>query len=264
MTENNLNKASENPKSILDLILSLRESRELGKPVPYSYTLGQGEQKIFVVGMAHFKSPDDSQFTLMKERWQEFESTPGEKVVFVENYIPPVDDSFEHAIEHHGEIGAAAWLARSRNYELVMADLSAKEITQGLSEKFGIDETAYHFIVYTLWNAQRSGREATLDKVIDGIRGFIKPFGLDIDRAWFDVLQQKLFPGQEFDESFMKSKGLNAHMGKIMTESAHIRNIRAVELFQEYWKKGYSIYSAYGANHSWEWEPALRELVGEN
>ena len=248
-------------KTILDSILSLREARELGKPVPYNYMLGTEEHKIFVLGMAHFKPAEDAQFDLMKKSWQEFATLRGPKVVFVENYIPPVADTFDHAVEKHGEIGAASWLARSLGIELMMADLSAHEIAQGMVAKFGADETAYHFVVYTLWNAQRSSRPATLEKVIDGIRGLIEPFGLRMDRAWFDALQSKLFPGQEFDGAFLKSKELHAHMEKLITESARIRNVRAIELFQEYWSKGYSIFAAYGANHSWEWEPALRLLV---
>ncbi len=259
-----MNRERTNVKNIFDSILSLREARELKKPVPYSYELGSGAQKIFVLGMAHFKPPEDPQFSLMKERWESFKNTAGPKVVFVENYIPPEDASFEYAVEHHGEIGAAAWLARSEGFELVMADLTSKEITEGLSAKFGIDATAYHFVIYTLWNELRRNRKAKLDKVIDGIRNLIEPFGLHMDRSWFDTVQQKIFPGRDVDELFLKSEELNEYMGKIVTEAARIRNIRVLELFQEYWKKGYSIFASYGANHAWEWEPALRELVRED
>lgn len=244
-----------------DYILKLDKGRALKKPIPYSYILGKENQKIFVFGAAHFRPPKDEQFKILKKLWNNFLNIRGKKIVFVENYLWPIGETFEESIGLGGEGGATVWLAKQAEIKVIVADLNFDELAKRLSVKFGVDKTAYHFIAYTMWNHARQNKDADLDKVIRGIRSIFAPLGLMPDRSWFDPVQEKFFPGQKPDLEFWNKSGSNALMGEMLTESTFIRNERAIELFEKYWSEGHSIFATYGANHTWEWEPALRKLT---
>lgn len=69
---------------IKSLILTWDEYRAKKFEVPYVFEIEKGNQKITYIGVRHLYLPEDLQFAVIRQKFEEFVTLPGDKVVLVE------------------------------------------------------------------------------------------------------------------------------------------------------------------------------------
>ncbi|HTX98936.1 MAG TPA: hypothetical protein VMG09_02830 [Bacteroidota bacterium] len=251
-------------------ILGLREGDALRKPVPYSYSLESGNQKLIVFGAAHFKPATDPQFVLMRSMWDEFKKLDGAKIAIVEPGMGPIGTRFEDAVAVHGEGGATEWFGLRDGIGLLCADIEYRELLPRLAERFDSSDVAYWVLTREMdiyFRRPLGGRTAdeVLNSHLTRYRKMFNSIGVAGDRAWFDIKHAQVSGGKSVDDKeyweYVTSwLGPQVFIDIIEAESA-IRNNHIYGVVKHLWGLGHSLFVTYGASHAVQLEPALRALV---
>lgn len=216
-------------------------------------------QVLYFFGAKHSNDPRDSQFDSLKETFDDFiRIAKGEKVIFVEGPIHEIPQDYEVAIREQGETGAAQWLGRKAEIEIVRPEPNEKEQRQALCASFDPHTVAYGMITQNLgaWfrHSRQSSFEDALNRTLSREIKFSEVYGFAPSIDWLYEQHKKLFPDQPLeDKNFLDSisdpRKNDTQVNIIIAARSKIRNEYIFSKIAETWKSGKSIFIVYGRGH---------------
>lgn len=255
-------------------LMSYSEYNSREYPIPYTYCLSKGAQRLYFFGSSHTYDLNNEQIPRLEAFWGEFITVTKEvpRVVLVEGGMRSILNSKKEAIEMGGEIQYVALLASQSGISVESPEPPASHWFQELSKKFPKDAVAYYDFarVCYQWN-QKDARPPFESYIANFIESNIKNSGwsnYDFSLEHMKELHLELFNSifRENDKQFFYDVINPTTSFSIINEVSRaddegIRDTYILSEIERYWEKGNSLFIIYGLQHAAILEGALRELV---
>ncbi len=254
---------------IKSLILTWDEYRAKKFETPYMFEIAKGDKRLTYIGVRHLYLPEDKQFAVIKQKFEEFIQLVGDKVVLVEggkNW--PTFPTTEETIQKYGEAAYTTFLAKEAGLEFNTPEPEYDDILESLRDTYGTDDISYQWVAtYGLHYSKivdkptqdeyiqsrvlkRLGRISDTYKTVDDVKNLHKR----LFNTELDLNQQKFF----YD--LVDPSQNNSVYNEISRAEDVIRDSTIVKNILDYWNKGYSVFIVYGSAHAVNQERALKEL----
>lgn len=249
-----------------------------GKGGTHRFSIVNGSQVAFFFGANHSRNPDDEQYALLKEYWQEFvhASRDTSAVVYIEGGVRQLHVDEREAITRDSESGLLVLWAHREGIAAASAEPDARDEIAGLTATFSRDHIAYYYFIRTVHQWLRLPKDKPPYAAYVGgslqrheaHRGWE---GYDFSLAHMERIHQEV-TGNDFmrdlenrDSAYFLNIFVSIRndspINAVGAELATIRNVAMVHKVCDAWQSGKSVFAAFGNSHVILQERALRTLL---
>lgn len=254
---------------IKSLILTWDEYRAKKFEVPYMFEITKSEQRLMYIGVRHLYLPEDKQFPVIEQKFEEFAHQQGNKVVLVEggNNWPTFPTAGE-TIQKYGEAAYTTFLAKEAGLEFNTPEPEFADSLALLKEAYSIEQISSHWVAtYGLHYSKIVDKPSQDEYIQNRILKKLARIS-DVYKTVDDVknLHRKLFNTeldlneQKFFYDLVDPSQNNSVYNEMSRAEDVIRDSTIVKNILDYWNRGYSVFIVYGSAHAVNQERALNEL----
>jgi hypothetical protein len=257
-----------------NLLMSYDEYSKIKHITPYFYNIKFDKQLLYYFGVNHSQDPNNPQYNLLMEKWNEFVSgSNGMKTaVIIESFeISTQEDSMEKYIQRYGERGAGVYLANQNKSMLVFGEPGTKKVVAHLLKKYSKEEVLLFFesIAINFWYNSKIEKslQEFLSSHTDKYRRFLNWPDLVISTDLIKDIYKKIFDQElniEDEKIFSRITSpvdIGSKINELSRSQSEYRNEYILDQIEKYWNEGYNIFIIYGAGHAVMQEPVISSLI---
>lgn len=252
---------------------------------PYYFEIEGKNQRLFYFGANHSHDPNNEQYPVLEEKWDQFvkQIDPKKTLVVTEGGRRKLDvSSSKESILSGSEGGFIAYLASKHKIVHECFEIKNKNLNNLMAQSFPRRFVVFYWFCNYVDGWHRKGRNynESFEEKINRSLGRDKD---DLD--WTDVdftlsgmknVFKELFPGKEFDsEDSTLYYELARPNGKVETQyqenpyiineisrkATFVRDSYVIKGIYDKWQEGYSMFVPFGSGHCIEQEPVLRKIL---
>lgn len=251
------------------MILDPRAARQAGlltrANIPYVLEYRAGSGALLIYGAEHIADPAHPQVADISRRWAAFAPTAG----FVEGRYLLHMDNARAAVQRGGEAGLVVHLAGLTNTPVASFEPSRSAELAELRQGFSDDRIAVFYILRIIRQEVARGRAGSTDSVATAQLQQLRQAGLTGAPSTFAELEasaRRLLPEltdfRQAPQAWFSPTDSGRFTNEIAHASAKFRNRHIFHLLLERVSRGERLFSAMGASHAVELEPALSAALG--
>lgn len=256
------------------LLMSYEQYQQLEKtPIPYLYTIRNGDQHLYYFGAQHSFDPSHHQFAILKKFFNDFltSTQKQERLVLIEGGVPTECAISEtEAIVKGGEAQCTHYYAKNANVSISSPELKSQELVNKLLGKYSLDLVAYYFFARTCVQYFRLNRDQEFDSYINiflnkNLEALAGPYLLPNSKL--NLIHEELFQNVlnsndvAFFQKITNPNGLDTVINEVTRYSSILRDEAVLFEIKKEWHAGKSLFITFGATHAIMQEPAIRFIT---
>lgn len=253
--------------------MSYEEYSKIEHDTPYFYTYKTKNQLLYYFGCNHSHDPNHPQFSLLKEKWNEFidDTKKIKNIVMVESCGISNDKlTLEKSIMKYGEVGAGIFLANESDSLIVFGEPKNDEIIKHLLKTFSKEEILLFFesIALKFWHKGKTNKsmEEFLSNHTNKYSELLNWPELIISVESISAIYKKIFAkeldinNKEIFSQITDPTTTESIINKLSRSQSEYRNEHILNQIQKYWDDKYNIFVIYGAGHAVMQERAIKSM----
>jgi hypothetical protein len=244
---------------------------------PYVFTVNKDNKSLYYFGEVHSYDPKDDQWARLKDFWNEFleKTKGGQRMVFTEGGVRPVENTEEEAIVKWGGMGLVTFLAAQENIKVFSPEPDEAYERSELEKEFPRDAIQYYYFARMVlqWGRHQDPKPEFTEYLSKHLIQDQRESGWsDFDFSLENMIQihKDLF-SKDFDQndkSFFRKVATPVHLetviNKVSRKSGEIRDEYIVSQIAEYMENSYSLFVQYKNSHAVVQRRYLEELLDKN
>lgn len=245
---------------------------------PYLFSLKKNNQHIYYFGANHSRDPNDIQFPMLEQFWQNFLDVTGGKncAVLVEGALRTIGTTKEACADEEGCL--ITFLASEKDIPVFCPEPRKSYAVRKLLKQYPIEHIAYMEFAQANYSAHHK-KEVVPDIDLTKFAEFIlndftcffkqcfydREFTLDMIKA----VHRELFnteldiDDKEFFYSICNPVLGSTAINKICRTNSILRDEHIIKHIESLYAQGKNIFVVYGASHAVMQEPAIKKIVYE-
>lgn len=252
---------------------------------PYYFEITKGKQRLFFFGANHSHDPENEQYPILEEKWNEFvgKVDPQKTLIVTEGGgNRRIMNSKGEAILDGAEGSFIAYLGEQSEIASQSFEIKNKDLNNMLAKIFPKRFVVFHwFCNYAnSWFHKGKKYEETFEQKINRSlkRDEVDLMWSDIDFTYMGMLEvyKELFPNESLNENdgnlfyeFARPNGKVETkylpnpfiINDISRKATLMRDSYVVKGIYDKWQEGFSMFISFGSGHCIEQEPVLREIL---
>jgi hypothetical protein len=230
-------------------------------PRPYLVKVEGRSAGVLLFGASHTRDPADSQLTMLREAWATFRPT----VALVEGRLGFLVPGMMDPVEHFGEMGAAATLARSRGVPIYSWEPPREVEIARMLDSFPPARVALFYVLRPYFSQVRFGRPEDPEGFVDeyrrsrtrypGLEGTL-PSIRAIDSIW-----SRDFAGLPDWRETSDENGLPGYLADLSARSNGLRDAHLVAVIIDLVCRGERVFAVTGSSHAVKLDGALHAAL---
>ncbi|MGH7580972.1 MAG: hypothetical protein ACREM9_12410 [Gemmatimonadales bacterium] len=245
-------------------ILTMAEYDSLSQshPRPYVVEVEASRGGLLLFGAAHTRDPADPELATLRRQWDAFRPT----VALVEGRLGFLFPGLMNPVEHYGEMGSVAALARAGKVPIYSWEPPRETEVRRMLDSFPAERVALFYVLRPYFSGLRFGRPADPEGFVEeyrrkrtrypGLEGTL-PSIAAIDSLW----SRDFAGGPDWRET-TDEYGLPGYLADLFARSNAIRDEHLAAILVDLVRRGERVFAVAGSSHAVKLEPALRATVG--
>lgn len=234
------------------------------------------DRNIILYGEKHTKDTLDPDYQKFNEIWNIFVSLKDNKIIFVENFIPPEkeNESIDEYIQKYGFQGFVTNYANQDNIEVACAEPVGDQINFFLQEEYGINSNDLSFVSWiflnSLYHYLKRNKTISAD-YLNNVKRLFSNIQYDVLRKFIFKNTHILLPSifEDLKEASLNIDSIKESQDPFMSKTEIQKVGYTVNIAREFWflvnlfdkSKGFkNVLFTVGCNHILNQEPVWDKI----